>query len=302
MADYTTTGLIASTKRRAFLPAGSGLTTSDILQILTEELRNYMTAFLKGIREEYIIAQLSVPVTSATVVMPSRAVGGALRTVQWLTTDNFRRQLSRVEPERAGYYLPINAEPAGYMLQGNNLILLPGVTSGTVVVSYQQRPGQLVLTDAAGLVTAINTGTGQVTVSQRPTSFTNTAVYDFVSATPNFVATVLDYNLAGGAISWTGNVATISLAAAAILQVGDYLALAGETPIPQIPTEAHDLLAQAGALKVAQASGSSRLEAIAEGLTNIRKDTTMIMSPRVDGSARPIINRTGVGFRNWGWW
>ncbi len=301
-ADFTTTGLIASAKRRAFIPAGSGLTTSDILQILTEQLRNYVPAFLKGIREEYIIAPLSITVTSATIELPDRAVGAALRTVQWVTNSGIRRQLSRIEPERAGYYLPIGGEPSGYMLQGNNLILVPSTTTGTLILAYQQRPGQLVLPDACGLVTAINTGTNTVTVSQRPSSFTDTAVYDFVSGTPNFVATALDYNLAGGSVAWTGNSAVITHAGALLLSVGDYIALAGETPIPQIPTEAHDLLAQAGAVKIAEAAGSSRLDAIKGGLADLRKDLTMIMSPRVDGSARPIINRTGVGFGNWGWW
>ena len=49
-ADYTTIGLLANMKRRGFIPAGCGLTTSDLLQILTSELRNYIPAFLKGIR------------------------------------------------------------------------------------------------------------------------------------------------------------------------------------------------------------------------------------------------------------
>ena len=39
------------------------------------------------------------------------------------------------------------------------------------------------------------------------------------------------------------------------LAVGDYVALAGKSPIAQIPYEAHHLLAQLGAIKVNEALG-----------------------------------------------
>jgi len=296
--DYTTTALVASAKRRGFIPAGSGLSTSDILQILTEELRNYIPAFLKGIREEYLVAELEIEVTSPVVQAPTRAVGAAFRAVGWAADGNsYPRPLSRIEPERMSGHALTAGEPSGYVFRGNTIILVPGVSSGTIVLAYQQRPGQLVLPSDCAEVTAILGST--VTVAAKPTAFDDDTVFDFVSAAPNFTATALDYNADGLEAVWTGNDVVLTAAGAALLSVGDYLCAAGETPIPQIPIEVHDLLAQAGALKMAQAQGSSRLDAIAQGLADLRAQLTVILSPRSDGSARPIISRSRIGAGAW---
>ncbi len=123
--DYTTVGLIANTRRRASLPEGSGFTDNDFLQVLSEQLRNYIPAFLKGIREEFIIAQASATVTAATVPIPTRACGAALRTIAWTMSDGTLRDLARIEPERRNDYGSSTGEPVGYVFQGNNIILVP---------------------------------------------------------------------------------------------------------------------------------------------------------------------------------
>ncbi len=431
-ADYTTTGLIRNAKRRGFIPTGSGLTTSELLEVLSEQLRNYIPAFLKGLREEYLVASLNIAVTSATVPAPQRAVGAAFRTIGWVRGDGTVDPLSRIEPERRRDYPLTASEPAGYMFQGNNLLLVPGVTSGTVVVTYQQRPGQLVLPTDCAKVTAITEGftgviteasaralpydggsgplnsatsivgdnsgatgtravtglsesagtmfltsvTGAfdaveqliggdwdgdstatdfpaifvaapatgfevgrivvgdtseavgtisvryvdpggvfvalgltsvagtfqaepvtinalVTVEAKPADFLDATLYDFVSHVPNFEATALD----ASGLSWASLVATMSPALAALLAVGDYLCAAEETCIPQIPLEIHDLLAQAGACQVASDTGSTRLGAIRDALKELRDQLTIILSPRNDGSSRPIVNRSNLGRR-----
>lgn len=300
-ADYTTVGLVANCKRRGFVPSGSGLTTSEILQILTEQLRNYITSFLKGIREEYVIAELDIPITSATIPVPARAVGAALRTIAWRDsgTGLLRRQLSRIEPERRSDFstAPANGEsPWGYMFQGNNIILLPAVTTGTLVVSYQQRPGQLVLPTSCAELVSLNSPDSWNVVST-PSEIQVGTLCDIVSATPNFKLLAADVEVAAvypTAVHFVDDLPTD-------LGAGDFICLANETPIAQVPYEVHDLLAQAAALEIAQATGSTRLEAIRTGLTDLRAQVTMILSPRTDGSSRPIVNRSFIGYGR-GWW
>lgn len=293
MPDYTTTGLIANCKRRGFIPEGSGLDTSDFLQILTEQLRNYIPAFLKGLREEFLIAQLSLTVNSATIPVPVRACGIALRTIEWTCGDGTLRPIPRIEPERRGDFGLTGSEPQGYYFQGNNLILLPAVTSGTVVVSYQQRPGQLVrATDCA-------TVTGQddaysFNVNAIPSTFAVGSVVDIVAATPNFKMLALGRTVTICA----GNIIGFAEVLPSDYAVGDYVCLAGETPVPQLPLECFDLLAQAAAVEIAQATGSTRLQAVKDGLKDLREQVALILSPRNDGSARVIINRSGIG-RRW---
>lgn len=299
-ADYTSTGLIANVKRRGFIPAGSGLSAADILQVLTEQLRNYIPAFLKRIREEYIIAELRIAVTGATVPVPARAVGAALRSVDWLGPwDTVPRPLTRIEPERRNAYAATetSGNAAGYVIQGNDLILVPAVTSGTLVLKYQQRPGQLVTVNECAQITAINTGTRTLTFASVPASFTTSMVYDVVPATPNFVARSLDIAVS----SVTTTTVVLSAAVPSTFVVGDYVCLAGETPVPQVPLEVHDLLAQAAASKIANSMGSTRKDAIKEALKDLREEITVLLTPRSDSNARYVINRNGVGFRRGVW-
>lgn len=301
--DPTTTGLLKNMKRRAFLPAGSGLTTADLLEVLSEQLRNYIPAFLKGLREEYLIASVSLTVTGPTVPAPARACGAAFRGIEWTCADRSLRPLDRIEPERRAAYALTDSQPVGYMFKGNDIILVPAVTSGVVVLSYQQRPGQLVLPSSCGLITVadVDAQGGQFTVSSKPTTFTDSPTpYDFVSASGNFIAYGIDFTGAGGQdLTWSGNDAILAGGPAfwAQIAVGDYLCLAGETCIPQLPSEVHDLLAQAAAYQVASDTGSSRLGAIKDALKELREQVTVILAPRNSGSSRPIVSKSGLGRR-----
>lgn len=289
--DYTTVGLIANTRRRASLPEGSGFTDNDFLQVLSEQLRNYIPAFLKGIREEFIIAQASAAVTAATVPIPTRACGAALRTIAWTMSDGTLRDLARIEPERRNDYGSSTGEPVGYVFQGNNIILVPAATSGTLVVSYQQRPGQLVLPTSCGAITGIDVGTNTLTFDSLPSTFLDSEVYDLVASRPNFTLRGLDLSVD----NITSTTMEFTDALPAGILPGDFVCLATETPIPQIPHEAHDLLAQAAAYNIAASTGSTRTEAIAKALKELQEQLTMLLSPRSDGSARVIVSRSRLG-------
>lgn len=291
--DYTTVGLIANCKRRASLPAGSGFTDNDFLQVLSEQLRNYIPAFLKGIREEFIIAELEISVTSATVPIPERACGAALRTIAWKLSDGTRRNLPRIEPERRNDFGPTGNEPLGYMFQGNNVILLPAVTAGTLVVSYQQRPGQLVLPTSCGLVAQLDDAY-TLSFASLPANFTDARVYDIVDPRANFKLFGMDLAVN----SATATTLEFTNPVPAGVFEGCYVCLAQETPIPQTPPEVHDLLAQAAAWEIATSTGSTRKDAIREALKELRAQVTTLLSPRSDGSARVVVTRSRLG-RMW---
>ncbi len=287
---------MASIRRRGFISDGSGLSLDDILQYATDEMRSYITAFLKGIREEFLVSTLDVSVTNGVVAAPVRAVGAALRTIGWVLSNGNERFLPRIEPENAGGLEGATGEPSGYMFQGNNVILLPAPTSGTVRLRYQQRPGQLVSTDACALISS--DGPGALDVDTRPSGWDETLFYDIVSHVPNFTLAAMD--LEGEWTSPTVFTPDVTLDTADVT-INDYMCLAGETCIPQVPPELFDLLAQATAYKIAQAMGSQRTGNIKSGLDELEKQMTQILSPRSDGSARPVISRSRVGRWNLGW-
>lgn len=273
------------------------MSPAQILEYATEELRSYVTAFLKGIREEFIIVLLDIAVTGGVVPAPPRAVGAALRTIGWVESNGRERPLPRIEPENAGSLEGQTADhPRGYMFQGNNFILLPAPTSGTLRLRYQQRPGQLVEVTSCAQITDIDTDTFTLTFAGIPPAFTDAVLYDMVSSTPNFVALGIDQQ--PFTVSPT-EIVFESLPEG--LAIGDWLCLAGETCIPQVPTEVFDLLAQAAAYKIAQSTGSQRAPNIKTGLDDLHKQMTQILSPRSDGSARPVISKSRIGRWTMGW-
>jgi hypothetical protein len=299
LPDYTTIGLLANTKRRTAVGSGEGLTTAVLLEVLSEQLRTYIPAFLKGLREEFIVAELNITVTSAVVPLPPRACGAAFRTIGWLHSDGRVEQLTRIEPERRNDWSDSGDHPTGFMFQGNNAILIPAVSTGTLVVSYQERPGQLVLPTSCARVLRYDDNS-TLTVSNLPSGITTDALCDIVSATPNFVMLGMDLevaqstNIGGGEwnVEFTDPLPTG-------INAGDYISLAGETCIPRLPMEAFDLLAQAAAFQVASNSGNERLPAYANALKMVREQVALVLSPRADGSSRIITTNSRLGRRYW---
>lgn len=303
VTPYTTEGLLRSLKLRGFLPSGSGFSTADFLQLASEEQSLHVMAFLKGIREEYTVATLDIAVTSATVPLPQRAAGAALRNIAWVVDDENAPELVRIEPELRNGYASTSDRPAAYMFEGNNVVLVPGVSSGTLRVKYQQRLSRLVLPEECGQIAAINTGTRTVTlVDSLPSDFTTSETYDylskydFVSNAPNFVIKGMDYVCTSRDTG--AKTLTFSADLPSDLFVGDWLAHAEETPIPQLPAEVHTLLGVRTAEVILQGQGSARLPAVQAAVKQARADALALLTPRSDSSPRVIVRRSGPG---WDW-
>ncbi len=305
--DYTTVSLVSAIKRRGFIPAGSGTSGDDILAYATDELDVYIPSFLKGIREEYLVASLDLPVTAGVVPAPARAVGAALRTIGWLNSDGTVRFIDRIEPERAGLLAGRVGEPSFYAFQGNNLLLLPAPTSGTLRLTYQRRPGRLVFPSECCQVNGAATKSSDPIYfgGARPQSFgasdaeANTKAYDWLHPTPNFDPFAVDANSAG-TYSWLAS--PLSVLASPFptgVALGDYLSLAGETCIPQLPPECFPLLAQATALAIANATGSARVDVIHKKFDMVEAEVRSLLSPRTTGSSRPIVSKSRIGLGRW---
>ena len=301
---YTTEALLRSLRLRGFLPQGSGFNTADFLQLASEEQSLYVMAMLKGIREEYVVATLDIVVTSVTVPFPHRAAGAALRSVAWVVDSGNVPLLTRIEPELRNAYPATGDRPTAFMFEGNNVILVPAATSGTLRVQYQQRLSRLVLPDACGQISAINTGTRTVTLEDDlPADFEVSQTYDylskydFVSNAPNFIIRGMDYvctSLDSGA-----KTLTFSADLPDDLHVGDWLCNAGETPIPQLPAEVHTLLGVRTAEVSLQGQGSARYPAVHAATPQARADAMALLAPRSDSSPRVIVRRGGPGWGGW---
>lgn len=296
--DFTTTGLLASLKRRGMLPSTTEtLSTADFLAIATEELQTYVMKVLLAVREEYAVAtyDLTLVQGTSTYVLPPRAIGGKLRNAAVLdATGATSSPLIRIQPEHVNT-VSTQGSVAGYYIQGDDIIFTPVPSNAdTVRLTYFRRPSALVTTTAVGLISGINTGTKVVSTAVfYPATFTTAQTYDFVRAVPPFKILAQDQAIT----NVTTNTLTFTSALPTGLAVGDYVCLAGESAIPQIPVELHPLLSQRVVYKCLEALGDDKSVIAEQAADKMRLDMLTLITPRVEGASRPIINYSGPGFK-----
>lgn len=312
--DFTTTELLADIKRKAFVPISQiTFSDTDLLNMADEEIQIALVPFIMKVREEYLVDSVDIAVdgTTRTFEMPARAIGAKLRNVTCLINPNndINQPNERKVPE-------INAEDAvfnnnfnnflslqSYFLRENNIILSPGASSfagQTLRMYYFKRPSKLVLTSSCAQVTAINGQ--QAIVNLVPTNFgtsgTLTITADLVKASPPFRLYGMDLTVT---IDTTTNTATIPVNTNILIdagnpnygiQVGDYICLSGESPIPTLPVELFSLLAQRVAVKILASLGdNSNFQIATDRLKDMEHNALELISNRVEGSNRKVVNQ-----------
>lgn len=289
---FTSTDLLASLKRRGFIPSSANFTSSDFFKVVDDEMQTYIVPLLMSVKEEYLVTTESVAVTAGTneYFVPERSIGGKVRDVQ-LSDGTGYYSLKRLEPSEAGEVSTSVGSTEYFYMQGNKIIIVGTVTTGTMRVKIYQRPNRVVATSAVGEITAINTGSGVVTITV-PSTFTTSVTYDLVRGKPGFdtLAKDLTASAVGGAsITFTPADLPSGLA------VGDYVCLSQESPIAQIPVELHPLLSERTTATVLHALGDVKAAEsykIAEGM---EKKLLPILTPRTEGANRVVKNKFGVG-------
>lgn len=286
---YTTTDLISAVKSLASIPTSQSLfSTSDFLRFANRALSMKLVPLLQSVREEYYVTEKDYAVTAAQASyrIPSRAVGAKLRDVKIIDGD-YEYSLPRLDPE--GVTSSTQGQ-RGFYLKANHVVLVPTptTTDGTYLrLSYTRRPGTLVATTDCAQITSIDTGNNQVVVSSVPSTFTTSVEVDLIEGKPGFDWLATDKAITG--VSGT----TISFASLPTgLAEGDWLALAGKSPVMQIPLELHPILEQAVAVTCLSAQGKrSDAKAMDDELSVLMKDALNVLTPRIDGEPKKIVGR-----------
>lgn len=286
MAAYTTSDLITAVKSIASIPTNQSLfQTADFLRFANRAMRKKIIPLVMSTREEYWVAAYDYSLTAdqASYAIPPRAVGGKLRDVLFVDGSD-ETSLPRLEPENV---YSTDAGRLGFYLEGNAVVInpTPNVTSGTLRLKHFRRPNSLVATTACGYVESINSGANQVTISTTPSTFGTGVVVDFIKGTPGHEWRATDTSITG--VSGT----TISFASLPTgLAVGDYICLAGESCIPQIPVELLPILEDEIAKMCRQAQGKRDKDMDAE-LEADKQEILKTLTPRVDGEPKKIVGR-----------
>lgn len=307
--QYNTEELIKTIKRSCSVPTSQlTYTDSDWAALANDLLQTTVVPLIMSTREDYFVTFEDVLSPADGVIPFTRdAVGSKLRNVCYISQLNplVLINLPRVDLDVvAGVGFYNIATLAGFYIQGENLVLYPNtsVPTNTPIRLYYYR---------RTLVLAEPTAYGQV-ISIDP--MTNTLVLDFV---PYAWAVGTELNTVGSQpnFSITNELATITaLSSPSIIldtvegiSVGDYVSEAGYSAVPQVPIEAHNYLAQLTAAKALEGLGDrDGMKAAYDEAEKLKTSLLIMVSQRVDGSVKKVINpsgglRVGAGAYRRGW-
>lgn len=308
--DYTTTGLLADIKRKAFVPI-SQITFDDaaLLSIADEEMQVGIVPMVMRTREEYFVSAKEYTVQGNTreFEIPERAIGAKLRDVTIIanpgTSDGVvnERSLPEINAEDAVWNNTYNnfLSLQSFFLRNNYVVLSPSATSfqgQQLKLYYFKRPSKLIQTTECSKITGI-TGSNTCTVNIVPTNFgtggTISITADIVKATPPFQILQMDITVS---LDTNTNIATFSESLSDLgISNGDYICLANESPIPLIPVELHSLLAQRAAVKILSSLGDDKNFKVAQNrLEEMEKNILELISNRVEGANRKVVNNFSV--------
>lgn len=305
---YTTADLLNSVKSRMLIPTSQETFTDEqILMLADEELQNFLVPLIMDVREDYFIVKSNhsaVNVTNNTQPvfrMPERAVGNKLTDLTVVDSSNNERSLPHYSrPDSHDSALGFQYETAhdGFTFQGNNIIILGNYgATASFNFYFAQRPNKLIETTAAGQITAINTSSNEITVSSLPSTFLVGEEVDLVMGSAPYDNLAIDLTISSvsGTVVGLPSLPTNSSTGAITLAVGDYIALAGEAPVIQLPTEFFPVLAQATVVRILEALGDARGSQLArETLIKMSQDSLTLISPRVEGERKIVLARQNI--------
>lgn len=258
---WTTDDLQTTIKNRAMIPdASSGsFGPAALLNFATEELLLTLVGMILGCREKYYETYQDTPLAAgvAALPIPARAIGGVLSCVQYL----YQNRVFQILPIDPGSITTTDTAlvPSNFYFENNNIIIYPTPTNSTGIVRQRffQRPNRLEQTINCAQITAVDPVLMTVTVGSAPLSWQSGTQLDFI---PQTASQATPYGLNSALTGASSNVLSfaalpLTTQGATAPVVGDWLALAEYTPIPEIPFEFQVVLAQAAACAALEAQG-----------------------------------------------
>lgn len=283
----TTLDLIDNIKIRGSFPTANDLfSSSDYLQILNDEMMNQVTPLITKLNAEFFLAyqDTTIVVGTNTYRMPKRAVGSLLRDVQIIDSSGNVQSLPRLFEEDK---YSLSQGQLGYYIKSNQIILspTPQQSNQTLRQSYFRRPSKFVLPSACAEIVSIDFDNKTVEVASLPSTFNSSADLDFVQGSSPYDLLDMNVRFAGAA----GNTLDFT-SLPSDLAVGDYVCLAGESCVPNIPEEVIPFLVQAALCICLSSKKDKSVELELQKLQQTKQSLVDMLSPRVKSNDVKIKN------------
>lgn len=303
-SGLTTEELIRSIKVRAMVPINQDtFTEDDIINFINDEMMLGLIPSILIEREEYLVGPpYIVPILPniSDYPLPERSIGNKLREVNYKDQMGNDYEMTRIAVDDRYNYLMNTITTQNwkqFYVQGSTLTLFPKAgesPTGSLVMWYYLRPNNVVKSDKVGTITAIDRTNGRITLSSVPSNFAVDHVYDFVKRkSPH---NIISFDNAVTSVNLSAKTLTMDPASIpSTLQVGDIMAMAGETNVPNVPTELHQVLAQRVACRILEGLGDSQgLQNAMAKLVEMESKTATLIDNRVEGAPRKVVNRNNV--------
>ena len=281
--DFTSTGLIAQIKRRALIPTSQNLfTSSDIIDMLNEELQNRIVPYIMNVREDYFLTydEITQDGTQTEIDIPYDAIGNKINQITLYTSttdDSFFATIPRLTPSQINDYF------GGYYIEGNKIKLYPkAISSGKLRIYYYKRPSEIVASTRWAIVSTINTNTSIVCSTNLPANITTGSDIDIVK-------NIQPWDTTRETTAGTVLGATVNLSNTSDISVGYYVCSKDESPFAQIPQDTIPLLIQSVVVRMMEYMGDTNgLQAGLLTYAQMESDNRGLISPRVDAQPKKI--------------
>jgi hypothetical protein len=268
----------------------------DAAAILSEcdlVIESDIVPLVLALNAQLLIKRQIIPITNATryVEIPYRAVGQVVQNV--IFTDGV--QVKRLTPldSADAYQYQSPGVPERVMFEGDAMWIYPRpANSGTLEVSFQAAHSKLVQTTACALVQSVNEIAKTLVVNAVPATFlAGETLVDVIKGRQGNGLRGMDLSIANI------NATTIEFTDALPEGVvpGDWVSLAEETPVLQLPREIYNLVALGATAKIIASQGDTELVGYWDKqFEDALAGAPTILAPRMMGETPKVTDRTGL--------
>lgn len=274
----------------------SRFSQSTIIDICNQESIKRIRPIISDLQKEFFVVSTSLSVSSGDkyVRMPKRAAGRGLREI-YLTVDTERHLLVQITREQATEEETSDSGiPKTFYFEADSIVFTKPLSSNaTVNMILEVSPGSLVLSTAVTTVSSVDFATGEVIVSGTPSGYGGAVEYDFIQQL-GYGNAVLACGLTPASVvgtTYTFDPDTLPKT----LQAGDYITLAGQTPIPNMPDEAVACLIHAVSTRIYRLRGDyDGVKSEQQELQNSILYLQQALADRIEGQRTTVHNNSSL--------
>jgi len=301
---YLTEDLVEQIKENTSTEFAQGrFSQSTVIDICNQETVKRIKPIVSGLASEFFVVTQNITIAEDTkrIRIPKRAASRGIREC-YLLLNEVRYPLAQITREESVQVEQDDSNiPKRFYFEADSIVFeCPTNQEMTLVLVLEISPGKLVLSTEVTTVSSVDFDTGVVSFAGTPTGYGVAVPYDFVQQL-GYGNAVLGVGITP--ISVSGTTYTFDPdELPQTLQVGDYVCLAGNTPIPNMPDEAVTALIHAVSLRIFRLRGDfGAVAAEKDELTNAIIYVERALSDRAEGNRTTVKPMNSLLRRRFAW-